>query len=410
MRQFNIHTLNNGIRVVHNRVTTSKIVHCGIMLDVGSRDENTGNQGIAHFWEHMAFKGTRKRNSFHILNRLESVGGELNAFTDKEKICFFASLRDEYMERAIDLLSDITFYSIFPKVQIDRERNVILEEMSMYYDDPDGALQDEFDALVFQKHSMGMNILGTQETVRSFNRRHFTDFIDSNLDTTRAVLSVVGNMESDKLFEVAERYLGRIPKRTSRRKRKAVNDYQSNERIIKRPIKQSKCAIGRTAFSIHHEQRALLYFLNNILGGPGSNSKLNMALREKRGYVYSVGSQFIPFSDTGLFAITFGTESSQLKKAIDITKKEMNKLIEVPMGSKQLSTAKEQFMGQVAMSEENNGGYMLMMARSILDLGYVPQIEDLFKKVKEATAQDVRKLAEQIFDEKNMSVLVLQPE
>jgi predicted Zn-dependent peptidase len=280
----------------------------------------------------------------------------------------------------------------------------------MYYDDPDGALQDEFDALVFQKHSMRMNILGTQETIRSFSRRHFTEFIDSNLDTTRAVLSVVGNMDSEKLFELAEQYLGRIPRKTSKRKRKGIERYRADERIIKRPIKQSKCAIGRTAFSIHHDQRALLYFLNNILGGPGMNSKLNMALREKHGYVYSVGSQFVPFSDTGIFAITFGTEPSQVKKAIDLTKREMNKLIDLPMGSKQLSTAKEQFMGQVAMSEENNGGYMLMMARSILDLGYVPQIEDLFRKVKAATAWDVQKLAEKMFDEKKMSVLVLQPE
>ena len=410
MRQFEIHTLKNGIRVVHNRVTTSKIVHCGIMLDVGSRDENTGNQGIAHFWEHMAFKGTHKRNSFHILNRLESVGGELNAFTDKEKICFFASLRDAYMDRAIDLLADITFNSVFPQIQIDRERLVILEEMSMYYDDPDGALQDEFDALVFQKHSMGMNILGTRETVLSFKRKHFTDFIGANLDTSRAVLSVVGNVDSTKLFELAEKYLGNVPGKSSTRKRKQVDRYTADERFIKRPVKQSKCAIGRNAFSIHDEQRSLLYFLNNILGGPGSNSKLNMVLREKRGYVYSVGSQFVPFSDTGIFTITFGTEPTQVKKAIDLTKREMNKLIETPMGSKQLATAKEQFMGQVAMSEENNGGYMLFMARSILDLGYVPQIEDLFGKIKSATAEDVQNLAKKMFDEKTMSVLVLQPE
>jgi predicted Zn-dependent peptidase len=380
------------------------------MLDVGSRDENTENQGIAHFWEHMAFKGTRKRNSFHILNRLESVGGELNAFTDKEKICFFASLRDEYLERAIELLCDITFHSTFPKAQVERERHVILEEMAMYYDDPDGALQDEFDALLFPKHSMGMNILGTNETVKSFNRKHFTDFIKSNLDTTRIVLSVVGNVESDVIFELAEKYLARIPKQRAHRKRKSFENYRGHNKSIARPIKQSRCAIGRTAFSIHHEERLLLYFLNNILGGPGMNSKLNMSLREKHGYVYSVGSQFVPFSDTGIFVITFGTEPTQIPKAIDLTKKELYKLMDTPMGDRQLSTAKEQFMGQMAMGEENNGGYMLMMARNILDLGYIPQIDDLFKKIKQATAKDVQKLAQSLFDDKDMSVLVIKPE
>lgn len=190
MRNHEIFKLPNGIRVVHNHITTSKIVHCGIMLDIGSRDENTTNQGIAHFWEHMAFKGTRKRKAFHILNRLESLGGELNAFTDKEKILFYASLRDEYFERAMELLADITFDSIFPEPQIEKERNVILEEMSMYYDDPEASLQDEFDNVIFAGHPLGMNILGTEKTVKSFKRKDFRHFINEHLDTTRVVLVV----------------------------------------------------------------------------------------------------------------------------------------------------------------------------------------------------------------------------
>src|SRR5262245_13723326 len=195
MKTCEFYTLSNGIRIVHNRVPSTKIVHCGIMLDIGSRDENPTNQGIAHFWEHMAFKGTRKRKAFHILNRLESLGGELNAFTDKEKILFYASLRDNHFERALELLADITFHSIFPSYQIDRERNVILEEMAMYHDDPEGTLQDEFDQLVFGKHSLGMNILGTERTVRSFNRSDFRSFIREHLDTRRMVLAVVGNFK-----------------------------------------------------------------------------------------------------------------------------------------------------------------------------------------------------------------------
>ena len=410
MRVPKIHTLDNGIRVVHMRVTSSKIVHCGIMLDVGSRDESLDNQGIAHFWEHMAFKGTRKRKAFHIINRLETVGGELNAFTDKEKICFFASLRDEYFERALELLTDITFNAVFPKNQLERERKVILEEMSMYFDDPDGALQDEFDALLFPRHSMGMNILGTEETVNKFSRRHFQEFIARHMDTNRVIVSVVGNLPWNKVIEMAEKHLGKVRPRQSRIKRKPLKLYKPNEKVIQRPITQSRCAIGRPAFGIHDERRGLFYFLNNILGGPGMNSRLNLALREKHGIVYSVGSQFTPFSDTGIFLVSFGTDPAQLPKAIDLVKKEMRKMAEVNMGHRQLSTAKEQFMGQIAMSEENNSGIMMMMARSLLDMGQIPSIDELFNLVKRTKAHELRRLAEDMFDEKMMSTLILEPE
>jgi predicted Zn-dependent peptidase len=409
MRDHKIHTLSNGIRVVHHRVTTSKIVHCGIMLDVGSRDETLENQGIAHFWEHMAFKGTHKRKAFHIINRLETVGGELNAFTDKEKICFFAALRDEYFERALELLADITFNPVFPKNQLERERKVILEEMSMYFDDPDGALQDEFDALLFPRHSMGMNILGREDTVNNFSRRHFQEFIAKNMDTSRIIFSCVGNVSWKQVVELAEKHLGKVRPRHSRIKRKPFKNFDAREKIIQRPVTQGRCAIGRTAFGIHDNRRGLFYFLNNVLGGPGMNSRLNLALREKHGIVYSVGSQFTPFSDTGIFSVMFGTDPLQMEKAIEMVKREMRKMTEVPMGHRQLSTAKEQFMGQIAMSEENNGGFMMMMARSLLDIGTVPSLDELFNTVKRAKASDVRKLAEEMFDEKKMSTLILEP-
>jgi predicted Zn-dependent peptidase len=201
MRTFQLHTLKNGIRVVHNQVTSTKIVHCGIMLDIGSRDETQANQGIAHFWEHMAFKGTKKRKAFHILNRLETLGGELNAYTDKEKILFYASLRTEYAERAIDLLADITFESVFPTQQIERERKVILEEMSMYHDDPEDSLQDEFDQLIFGQHPLGMKILGSEKTVSSFKRPDFLKFLKGHLDTRKIVFSCVGDMPMEKVME-----------------------------------------------------------------------------------------------------------------------------------------------------------------------------------------------------------------
>jgi len=409
MRNHEIYTLSNGIRVVHNHITTSKIVHCGIMLDIGSRDENPTNQGIAHFWEHMAFKRTRKRKAFHILNRLESLGGELNAFTDKEKILFYASLRDEYFERAFELLADITFDSIFPSSQIDRERNVILEEMSMYMDDPDDSLQDEFDSVVFSGHSLGMNILGTEKTVKSFKRSDFRQFVKANLDTRKVVFSSVGNVPMERVVELAEKYLGRIPKLRSRKVRTKFFGYKPKEIVLKRDVKQARCAIGRASYKLSDPKRGAFYMLTNILGGQGMNSRLNMALREKHGFVYSVGAQYVPFTDTGLFVITFGTEQSQMKKSVALVKEELRKMRDEPLGTKQLSAAKEQLLGQIAMSEESNISFMMMMARNLLDLGRVTTLEEIFERVKNTTPKQLQEIANDMFREEKLSYLMMEP-
>ncbi len=409
MREYTIHTLSNGIRVVLNRVTTTKIVHCGIMLDIGSRDETHANQGIAHFWEHMAFKGTRKRKSFHILNRLESLGGELNAFTDKEKILFYSSLRDIYFERAVELLADITFHSVFPASQIDRERNVILEEMAMYHDDPEGSLQDEFDRLIFGGHPLGMNILGTEKTVRDFRRADFLDFVRNHLDTRRMVFSVVGNITMEEVIRLTEKYMGAIPRLVSHRSRKPFKSYQPNEKSLSRTVKQSRCALGRTAFTIKDPRRSTFYLLTNILGGGGLNSRLNLSLREKYGFVYSIGAHFVPFTDTGLFVISFGTEPSQLTRSIGLVKEELRKLREEKLGVRQLSSAKEQIMGQVAMAEESNISFMMMMGRSLLDINRIPPVEEIFEKIKDTTADQLRDMAAEVFDESQLSCLRMEP-
>ena len=410
MREYSVHTLKNGIRVVHNRVANTKIVHCGIMLDIGSRDETKANQGIAHFWEHMAFKGTRKRKAFHILNRLESLGGELNAFTDKEKILFFASIRDDYFERAVELLTDITFDSIFPSGQIERERHVILEEMSMYHDDPEGSLQDEFDAVVFAGHSLEMNILGTEKTVKSFRHADFRTFIKKHIDTRRIVFSCTGNIKLEEAIRLAEKFMGHIPRITSHQHRIKFSGYKPKEVTLKRSIKQTRCAIGRTSYSLADSKRGAFHLLNNILGGSGMNSRLNLSLREKHGFVYSIGSQFIPFTDTGLFVISFGTEPSQLSKSLKLVHSELRKLREEKMGIKQLSSAKEQIMGQVAMAEESNISFMIMMARSILDLGRVQSLEEIFSHIQGTSAHDVTSMAREMFEEEKLSCLMMVPD
>ena len=409
MRDYEIYTLKNGIRVVHNRITTTKIVHCGIMLDIGSRDETPKNQGIAHFWEHMAFKGTRKRKAFHILNRLDSLGGELNAFTDKEKILFYASIRDEYFERAFELLADITFNSIFPSSQIDKERHVILEEMSMYFDDPEDSLQDEFDNVIFKSHPLGMNILGSEKTVRNFKRKNFQEFVKDHLDTRKIIFSCVGNVSMEQVVKLAEKYLGPVPRVISRKVRKSFSGYKPNEVVLKRDVKQARCGIGRTSYKLSDQKRGTFYMLTNILGGGGMNSRLNMALREKHGFVYSIGAQFVPFIDTGLFMISFGTEPSQLKKSIELVKAELRKMREQPMGVKQLAAAKEQLLGQIAMAEESNINFMIMMARNLLDLGKVTRMEEMFDRVKNTTAVRLQELSNEMFDEDKLSYLIMEP-
>lgn len=409
MEDFRLWTLSNGIRIIYKKVPTTKIVHCGFILDIGSRDEKPEQLGLAHFWEHMAFKGTKKRKAYHIINRLESVGGELNAYTTKEKICFYASVLNNYFESALELLKDITFDSVFPEKQIDKERKVILEEMAMYYDSPEDAIQDEFDTVVFQDHPLGSNILGTNETINSFQRQNFRDFIKENLDTGKIIFSCVGNLEENKVEKLVKKYLEDIPPYTAKKERVPFEKYQPKIEQVERPLLQSQCAIGRTAYPLLHPQRYDFFMLINILGGPGLNSRLNMALREKYGFVYSVDASYSPYLDTGLFAIFFGTEPGQLIRSIKIVMREMRKLKEQKLGVLQLQRAKEQLMGQLAMAEENNTSLMLMLGKSLLDLEKIPSLEDIYNKIRNIKAEDLMAVANEIFDEDTLSYLTFVP-
>lgn len=409
MEDYRLWTLSNGIRIAYKKVPTTKIVHCGFVLDIGSRDEKPEQLGLAHFWEHMAFKGTKKRKAFHIINRLESVGGELNAYTTKEKICFYASVLNRYFESALELLKDITFDSVFPEKQIDKERKVILEEMAMYYDNPEDAIQDEFDNVIFRDHPLGTNILGTDETINSFQRQDFRNFIKENLDTDKIIFACVGNLEEKKVEKLVKKYLDDIPTFQSKKERMPFTDYQPKTEQVERPLLQSQCAIGSTAYPVLHPQRYDFFTLINILGGPGLNSRLNMALREKYGFVYSVEASYSPYLDTGLFAIFFGTEPGQLERAIKIVMREMRKLKEQKLGVLQLQRAKEQLMGQLAMAEENNTSLMLMLGKSLLDLETIPSLEEIYAKIRKIKAEDILAVANEIFDEDTLSYLTFVP-
>ncbi len=409
MPDYHLHILPNGIRVLHKQVTHTKIAHCGFILDIGSRDENPEQQGIAHFWEHMAFKGTAKRKSFHILNRLETVGGELNAYTTKEKICFYASLLESHFEKAFDLLADITFNSTFPGREIEKERGVILEEMAMYLDTPEDAIIDEFDQVVFGNHPLGNNILGTKESVASFKKPDFRAFIDQNLSTGALAFCSVSNWPFEKVVKMAEKYLSEVPAVQQHRERLPFNQYQPRTITLEKPISQAHCVIGCPAFSLLDERRIPFFMLSNLLGGPGMNSRLNLAVREKHGLVYTIDASYATYIDTGLFGIYFGTEKKQLKRTTSLVLKELKKLREKPLGTLQLHTAKEQLMGQLAMAEESNIGLMMMLGKSILDLNKVESLNEIFDQIRRIKATELTDIANEILREDNLSFLNYVP-
>ncbi len=406
---YQIKELSNGIRIVHQEVTHTRLVHCGFILNIGSRDETKEQEGLTHFWEHMAFKGTKKRKTFHILNRLESLGGELNAYTTKEKVCFYASILKEHYNKAAELLFDITFNSTFPQKQIDKERQVILEEMAMYRDSPDDSIMDELDELVFEHHALGRNILGTEETVGGFSQGDFFDFISTRLDTYQIVFSIVGNISFEKALKVIEGPLNEIQAKRSLYVRNGFHDYTPKQKIVSREVTQSLCAIGKPAYTLHDPKRFKLHLLNNILGGPSMNSRLNLSLRENHGYVYSIESSYQAFSDTGFFGIFFGTEEKTLKKAQLLVMKEMEKLRSKKLGIVQLQMSKDQTIGQMAMAEENYAALMLVYGKSLIDHGKIEPLDSIFDRIRSTTAEDLQEIAQEIFNPDQLSFLTYIP-
>lgn len=410
MKEYELVELPNGIRVIHKQVTDSKIAHVGVMLDIGSRDELENEQGLAHFWEHMVFKGTKKRKAFHIINRLESLGGELNAYTTKEKICFYSSVLHNHLDKSVELLADITFNSTFPEKQIVKERTVILEEMAMYRDSPEDAIQDDFDELIFPNHALGKNILGTEETVSSFTRSNFQSFLQRNLNTEKIVISSVGNYPASKLIKSAKKHFGEVVHKNNTPERNWVDEYSPSKMESMKPISQAHFAIGKPAFSIRDKKRIPFFFLINLLGGAGMNSKLNLSLREKHGLVYGVEASYSPFLDTGQLSIYFATDVKQLKKAQRLLFKEIELLKKKSLGDLQLHMSKQQVKGQLAMSEENKNAVMLMMAKSLLDVNRVPNLSTMFKKIDNLTATQLQNLAIETLDIEEMSTLTYLPE
>jgi predicted Zn-dependent peptidase len=410
LKDYDIYTLPNGIRIIHKQVTNTKISHCGFILDIGSRDEAPHQLGMAHFWEHLAFKGTEKRKAYHILTRLDAVGGDLNAYTTKEKICFHASVLEEHFEKAIELLTDITFHSIFPEKEIQKEKRVILEEMSMYLDDPTDAILDHFDEMIYLNHPLGMNILGTSESVSSFNRPHFLEFVQEHQNTEKIIFSSVSALPFAKVLHLAEKYLKDLPKKSAQYHRQKFEGFKKQELITKKATTQAHSIWGTESYGLHDEKRFPFGLLVNILGGSGMNTRLNMTLREKYGLVYGIEANFQSFIDTGIFTIYFATDKSNLEKCNDLITKELEKLREEKLGTLQLHKAKQQIKGQLAMAEESNLSLMLMLGKSMLDLGRIDSLNDIFEQIDAISAHQLLEIANEMFADEKLSKLVYLPE
>ncbi|HOY96536.1 MAG TPA: pitrilysin family protein [Catalimonadaceae bacterium] len=407
---YQIHQFPNGIRLVHKQVPGTRVSHCGFILDVGSRDELPHQQGIAHFWEHMAFKGTGKRKAFHILNRLEILGGEINAYTTKEKIAFHASVLASHFPKAVDILTDITFFSTFPQKEILKEKNVILEEMAMYQDTPDDAIQDEFDLLLYPGHPLGNNILGTEESVASFERQDFVNFFQENVSTDRLIFSSVGPFDLKTAVRKAGPFLEKAPNLQSGKPRLAPPPLIPENRILRKPSQQAHLMLGCRAYALSDEKRLAFFMLNNILGGPALNSRLNMSIREKHGLVYSVESSYAPYLDTGAFSVYLGTEAKNLNKALALAEKEIQSLQTLKLSPTRLLHAREQLKGQLAMAEEGNQMLMLMLGKSILDQGRVESLAEIFKAIDAVSAEKLQDVANESWGHSDWVRLTYLPE
>ncbi len=402
--EFQAHTLPNGIRLVHIPVT-SMAAHFGFMVHTGSRDEKVRENGMAHFIEHVIFKGTSKRKAFHILSRLEDVGGELNAYTTKEETCIYASFLWQDYERAIELVHDICFNSVFPPRELDKEKSIIIDEIMSYLDTPSDLIFDEFEEQVFNHHPIGRSILGDEKHIMSFSRDDVNHFIRHNYATNEMVLCSVGNLSFTNYQKLCEKYFGQVEPKERIRKRIRPNSYEALQRTVAKNTHQSHCIVGNTAYDAHSEKRFPLALLNNILGGPGMNSRLNMSLREKSGYSYNVESHYSPYTDTGIIDIYFGSDKDKHQKSLDLVFREFQKLRVEQLGTLQLSKAKKQLMGQVAIASESNEHLMLTLAKSILLYNHFDTLEEIREKIDAISASEILEVANEILDPEKLSIL-----
>lgn len=402
---YHTHTLSNGLRIIHAQ-NQSAVAYCGYAIDAGTRDEEENEQGMAHYVEHLIFKGTQKRHSWHILNRMEHVGGDLNAYTNKEETVVYSAFLVEHFPRAVELLTDIVFHSTYPQAEIDKEVEVIIDEIQSYEDTPSELIFDDFEELVFPNHPLGRNILGKPELLRQFKSEDALRFTNRFYRPDNMVFFVQGNVDFKRVVRLLEKAVSDIPATITERNRIKPELYIPQTKTIHRDTHQAHVMIGCRSYDTHDKKRTALYLLNNILGGPGMNSRLNVALRERSGLVYNVEANLTSYTDTGLFSIYFGTDQEDVKRCIRLVHKELKRLREKPLSSTQLTTAQKQIIGQIGVAADNFENNALNMAKTYLHYNKYEEPQEVYKRIQSLTPQDLWEVANEMFCEENLSTLI----
>lgn len=451
--KYNTYTLDNGLRIIH-LPSDSKVVYCGYQINAGTRNEEPGEEGLAHFCEHVTFKGTERRKAWHILNCLESVGGDLNAYTNKEGTVYYSAILKEHIARAVDLLTDIVFHSVYPQAEIDKEVEVICDEIESYNDSPAELIYDEFENIIFKGSPLGHNILGTAEQVRSFKTEDALRFTRKLYRPDNAIFFAYGDIDfkklvklirkaladddSGKLAENAANSVGKLAeeklpqisqitqisgdensitteKSVSSVKSVGPENYPSVGKeiagqtiVMQKNTHQAHVMIGTRAYDVNDSRRMPLYLLNNMLGGPGMNAKLNLALREYNGLVYTVESTMVAYGDTGIWSIYFGSDEHDVKRCLRLVRKELDKFMQKPLSEAQLKAAKKQIKGQVGVACDNRENFALDFGKSFLHYGWEKNVDRLYEQVDEITAEQIQAVAQELFDKDRLTTLIFR--
>ena len=401
--QYNIHTLSNGLRIIHEP-SSSKVAYCGFAVDAGTRDEAENEQGMAHFVEHLIFKGTRKRKAWHILNRMENVGGDLNAYTNKEETVIYSAFLTEHFGR--ELLADIVFHSTFPQNEIEKETEVIIDEIQSYEDTPSELIFDDFEDMIFRNHPLGRNILGRPDLLKKFRSEDAMAFTSRFYQPSNMVFFVLGDFNFQKIVRQVEKLLVDLPLVTVENQRTIPPLYVPEQLVVHKETHQAHVMIGSRGYNAYDDKRTALYLLNNILGGPGMNSRLNVSLRERRGLVYTVESNLTSYTDTGAFCIYFGTDPEDVDTCLKLTYKELKRMRDVKMTSSQLMAAKKQLIGQIGVASDNNENNALGMAKTFLHYNKYESSESVFRRIEALTAEGLLEVANEMFAEEYLSTLI----
>ena len=450
--KYNTYTLDNGLRIIH-LPSDSKVVYCGYQINAGTRNEEPGEEGLAHFCEHVTFKGTERRKAWHILNCLESVGGDLNAYTNKEGTVYYSAILKEHIARAVDLLTDIVFHSVYPQAEIDKEVEVICDEIESYNDSPAELIYDEFENIIFKGSPLGHNILGTAEQVRSFKTEDALRFTRKLYRPDNAIFFAYGDIDFKKLVKLIGRALaddessklaeegchadfaddadfsgdtgiseGRDSENTQMSQapqmtqisRGAMDSRDSMDSpagqtiVMQKNTHQAHVMIGTRAYDVNDDRRMPLYLLNNMLGGPGMNAKLNLALREHNGLVYTVESTMVAYGDTGIWSIYFGCDEHDVKRCLRLVRKELDKFMLKPLSEAQLKAAKKQIKGQVGVACDNRENFALDFGKSFLHYGWEKNVDRLYEQVDEITAEQIQAVAQELFDKDRLTTLIFR--